>query len=391
MWDAAPASRIVAVRALPLPLGRHAQPDLPDWATDAVLPRVEPWPEEARAFVLELAADDGTTGRYGPCSSVTIELVRDQLLPGLLGTDVFAHRAVEATFAVVGRHRTGAHFRIAQSAVELALWDLRSRSAGVAVVRLLGGPVRETVACYASALGVDVDHPLAPDVARWLADSGYGGQKWKLPGFSRGEEPVADVARLTRLRDAIGADARLMVDAGGRWSVDYLRRIAPALAELGVAWLEEPIGGAPVSPPPHEVRSGCVGLALAAGEHAFEPVDQLRWLLDTADVWQPDVGWNGGIVQTLRTVDLAATLGIPVYPHGGCLVGALVVGGLTTDQVLPAVEYHVTLEPVRQAHALEPLAPTRGRLDVLAEPGLSAYAVDADAAVDLGVVADGVL
>ena len=75
----------------------------------------------------------------------------------------------------------------------------------------------------------------------WLAQQGYYGQKWALPGFGREEEPQADQARLLRLREAAGPHARIMVDALGQWSADYAARMMPLLGELGIAWIEEPL------------------------------------------------------------------------------------------------------------------------------------------------------
>lgn len=178
----------------------------------------------------------GDPGRHRPeparCTGViddsdrhTGQVLRPyQVAPAVIGRDVDAWRAL-ASLAAHGRHRQGGHIRLAVSAVELAAWDLRSHLAGVPVGVLLAGERRARVPVYATALGVDIDHPLAPDIARWLVGEGFWAQKWGLPGAVRGETPRADAVRLRRIRDAIGEEARICVDVGVRWSADYSRQM----------------------------------------------------------------------------------------------------------------------------------------------------------------------
>ncbi len=360
-------ARVEAVRARRLGRG-SGSPAIPAWARCALRPPTRSWPEHADEYLVEVVCADGAIGRYGPCSATTVRVIADQLAPLVLGMDVSAFRLLRG--AMVGRHRSGAHVRVAVSAVELAVLDAAARRCGVSVARLLGGPTRERVPGYASALGLDVDHPIAADVAAWLAEQGYWGQKWFLPGFIRGEEPRRDAARLEGLRAAAGADARVMVDAGGTWSDDYALRMIPALHATQVAWLEEPFD--------HRVAADWARLRssspvpLAAGEHAYDRTAQLYLLIDrVVDVWQPDVGWAGGIEEALWSVELAATLGLRTFPHGGSLAGALALAGLTAPADVPAVEYHLTQAPRRESVMAQPMEPRGGWLPVPQRPGLA--------------------
>ncbi|MGH3587526.1 MAG: hypothetical protein ACRDQ0_14495, partial [Pseudonocardia sp.] len=205
----------------PLPLGGPSA--LPDWTQPAVrAPAARAWAENLRRFAVGVADEDGTTGWFGPVSAVVAGIVRDQIAPAVIGLDTGAWRALMDP-PPAGRHTSGAHARLAVSAMELAAWDLRSRVTNTTITALLGGAARTSVPAYATALGVDIDHPLAPDIAAWIAEQGFWGQKWRLPGFERGEPPSVDGARLRRLRRGIG-DGRLCVDVGGRWSRDYARQ-----------------------------------------------------------------------------------------------------------------------------------------------------------------------
>lgn len=355
----------VALPAQPV----RASPILPDWATPALRSlQGAPWPENQHHFALHVGDGDGAVGAFGPCSPAVIDLVRDQIAPVLVGQRVAAWRALEHLSAV-GRHRSGAHFRLACSAAELALWDLRSRSCGQSITTLLGGPARDNVPAYASALAFDIDHPIAPDVARWLVEAGFWGQKWRLPGHDRGQEPARDVERLARLREAAGDEARIMVDAAHRWDASYARRVLPGLAKAGVTWVEEPCADLDTVVGP----AAAAGVALAGGEHAYDPTEQLKLLNSTRyQVWQPDVAWHGGLAPALRTIELARLRGIPCFPHGTHLPATLHTAALTDAAMVPAVEYHLTLQPVREAVLRQPPPLRDGGFTLPGEPGLGA-------------------
>src|SRR5207248_8890164 len=136
-------------------------------------------PELEHRFAVRIIDSDGAAGMYGPCSLAVVDIIRDQLASALIGRPVDVWRALDIA-PVLGRHQRGAHYRLAVSAVELALWDLRGVRAGVPVAGLLGGPVRERVPAFATALGIYIDHPPATDGAAWVAGPGFWCPKWPL-------------------------------------------------------------------------------------------------------------------------------------------------------------------------------------------------------------------
>jgi L-alanine-DL-glutamate epimerase-like enolase superfamily enzyme len=355
----------VTTRMLPaLPATAPAAEVLPDWAAPARRrPAAQPWPENLIRVAIGVTDDTGTTGWYGPVSAGIARLALDQVAPAVIGRDVSAW-CVLASLSPQGRHNRGGHIRHAVSAVELAAWDLRSHLAGAPVSVLLAGERRMRIPVYATALGVDIDHRLAPDIARWLVDEGFWAQKWGLPGALRGEQPRADAVRLRRIRDAAGEETRICVDLGGRWPADYARQMLPVLAEVGVCWVEEPGAVSSADLARH-------GLARAGGEHDYDPADQLRTLGNDVQIWQPDPTWCGGLAHTLSMVELAALLGIRSVPHGSGLAVALALAASAPADAVPAIEYHLTLEPLRQDHQLEPLVPVRGELPARTVVGLT--------------------
>ena len=351
---------------------------LPGWAAPAIRGTRPAWPENIRRYAIRVGDGLGTSGWYGPCSAAVVTIIRDQFAPALAGWPIARWRVL-ADRAGMGRHRTGSHFRLAASAVELALWDLRSKVTKVEVTGLLGGRLRAAVPAYASALGIDIDHALAGDVARWIAAAGFWGQKWRLPGAARGDHPRRDIDRVLRLREAIGPTARLMIDAVGEWSPAYFQALAPGLEAADLTWIEEPPAGA--------ARSRVV---VAGGEHAYDPADQLALLTGGAvQVWQPDVAWHGGLAPAVAMTDIASTLGIPSFPHASSLPAALHLGTLFDDRAVPALEYHLTLDPRRHSVLRQPPVPVGGMLTGPVGPGLTSAYLTADHTQSICLVGDG--
>ena len=129
------------------------------------------------------------------------------------------------------------------SGIDIALWDLLGQVTGQPVGRLLGGRYRERVQPYASLL-MDEPGPLT-DHLRQIKEQGFRAFKMGWGPFGR-RSAALDEAIVRAARDAVGDDARLMVDAGASdafWpnGLSWARRTASMLAGYGVAWFEEPL------------------------------------------------------------------------------------------------------------------------------------------------------
>src|SRR5207302_181595 len=112
---------------------------------------------------------------------------------------------------------------MALSALDCALWDLKGNWAGAPVYRLLGGPIRTELPTYASCLGYSLEPSLVRERARLLVGQGYGALKWFFRnGPTDGREGIRKNLELARtLRDAVGDEVDLMLDAWMSWSVPY--------------------------------------------------------------------------------------------------------------------------------------------------------------------------
>ena len=199
---------------------------------------------------------------------------------------------------------------LAQSAFDIALWDLKARRAGTALWRLLGGN-DPRVPCYAG--GIDLDLPL-PDLIRQTDANlarGFRAIKMKV-GRDRLSE---DVARVAAMRAHLGEGFPLMVDANMRWSADTAIRAARALAPHQPFWLEEPVVPEDVAGHARVLREG--GVPVASGEN-LRSLWEFGALIAAGGVSfpEPDVTNCGGVTAFMKVARLAEAFHLPVTSHG---------------------------------------------------------------------------
>ncbi|MCC7023097.1 MAG: mandelate racemase/muconate lactonizing enzyme family protein [Thermomicrobiales bacterium] len=203
------------------------------------------------------------------------------------------------------------------SGIDIALWDILGQATGQPVGRLLGGRYRDHVQPYASLL-MDQPEPLA-DHLRQIAARGFRAFKIGWGPFGRVSHDLDE--RIVRAaREAVGPDARLMVDAGGSdafWAngLKWALRTAEMLAAYDVAWFEEPLS--PDALADYVTLRQRASVPISGGEvltrrQAFAP-----WLQAGAfDIVQPDVTKVGGISEERRIGWMAQEQEIRFIPHG---------------------------------------------------------------------------
>ena len=106
---------------------------------------------------VEVTTEDGTAGLFGPIFEETAPIILAKLRTRLLGLDALASELLWDIMYRQDRHARKGYEMMAISAVDCALWDLRAKLLGQPVYRLLGGPTRQQVDCYASMLGHSLD------------------------------------------------------------------------------------------------------------------------------------------------------------------------------------------------------------------------------------------
>lgn len=316
-------------------------------AIETVRPRIQP-----NLLFVRLHADDGRVG-LGEAffGSRTVEsYLHESVADVLFATENPTPEAMARALApYTGFSGAGVETR-GNGAVDLALWDLVGQEAGLPLVTLFGGPVRESVPTYNTCAGpgyisrstrqqsdnwgVPSGQPQRWDdldaflnrpatLARELWDEGVRGMKvWP---FDQAAEATggtdispADLSRglavVEAIRAEVGFDMSLMIELHGLWNRRGATTILQALEPYRPYWVEDPIR--PDAVDALAALSADVGVPIATGEtlvgrRAFLPLLE-RGAVDVVTV---DVQWTGGLTEARKVASLADTYGVPVAPH----------------------------------------------------------------------------
>jgi len=206
-------------------------------------------------------------------------------------------------------HGMGAGCSLAMSGLDMALWDIRGKAVGWPLYKLLGGAQRP-IPAYAGGVSLGFQDPrdLIAE-AKTHIDAGFRAIKLRL-----GDTVNDDIDRVEAVREAFGEDIEILTDANVGYTLEDVRRVMPALEDLGVRWLEEPF-------PAHDYRSYATArsfgtVPLAAGENHFTRFEFSRLIEENSvDVIQPDLSKSGGITECLRIAAMASAHKLQVHPH----------------------------------------------------------------------------
>ncbi|MGH3164483.1 MAG: enolase C-terminal domain-like protein [Trebonia sp.] len=338
-------------------------------------PPRQPWdqasaPDSAESLYLRIGTDGDAEGFYGPIDREAAWPITDMLAGFLIGLDPLAGTIVWDKLQRYDRHARHGYLKIAISAVDNVLWDLRGKAYDAPVWQLLGGPGRLRIPAYASTLGTSLDPGDAEDFARQTAKEGFAGQKWFMAhGPGDGPEGLErDLETAERVRGALGPSAMLMFDAFMGWDLAYATSFARAVEHLRPAWLEEPFP--PTAHASFAELHRRTSVPLSAGEHLYDRPDVLPFLTEgTLAVLQTDPEWCGGVTELVRICALAETFGVPVIPHGHGLHAALHVVASQSPGVCPMAEYLMRVMPERYHFELSPPVPAGGHFELPARPG----------------------
>jgi L-alanine-DL-glutamate epimerase-like enolase superfamily enzyme len=266
--------------------------------------------------VVRVHTDDGLVGHGFNSSTlgggtVVASLVETMLTPILVGRDPFEVRGLwEEMFwrtQVVGRAGTN---RLAIGAVDIALWDIMSRSLGVPLWRLLGGSGRDRFALYSTDAGwLSFSEKVMIEKMLAALAAGFHGVKMKIGG----PDPRADVRRVAAAREAIGPEVSLMVDVNTHWDLSTALRWGPELDRFEIDWLEEPINQHDVKG--HVQLQAVMKAPLLVGENLTSLTLWRDFVEQRAlRLAQPDVTRLGGITRWLDVASLARANGLRVVP-----------------------------------------------------------------------------
>jgi D-galactarolactone cycloisomerase len=255
------------------------------------------------------------------------------------------------------------------SGIDMALWDLLGKHKGQSVAQLMGGRLHEEVQVYASGLGPDDFE----DKVKRHQEMGFTAFKLKV-----GKNDDQDFRNLQKMREMIGDEAKLMIDANQAWDREAAIRNLRRFQSFNLGWIEEPLRCDDLEG--MRIVRESTQVPLAAGENMYgEGHAALALEQQAIDMIQPDLSKNGGISESRRMADIARRHNVPFAPHflsgAVCLAASLQFFSAVPGGVI--LELDANPNPFREKLFTKPLLVKDGKLPVPEGPGLG-FELDQD-------------
>lgn len=322
------------------------------------------------AFV-KITTKDGAVGwgeALAPVAPEVVCAIIEQLLaPVLMGRDPFDGNVLWNVMYDLMRERGyyGGFMLDAISACDTALWDLRGKLLNQPVYKLLGGACRDRIPCYVSGL----PRPTAEErVALALEYVEVGFSAFKL---AAGHGFRADVASVKALRDALGEEATLLLDAHWVYALDEAVQLGHALTDLGVGFFEAPIN--PEDIESHAQLAAAVAVPIAHGETERTRYQFRPWLMQkAADILQPDVG-RAGISEVIKIAAMAEAFNVKMAPHLSVGLGVCIAATIHVAAAIPnlyMLEYQPPVFEIANMLLKSPLICEAGYYEIPSSVGL---------------------
>jgi len=200
------------------------------------------------------------------------------------------------------------------SMIDMALWDIVGKKLEAPLCRLLG-QYRTRVPCYTSAgyYRVPLESQSVDDLIEEMAGHAKRGARY-LKMRVGGLSIQADMARVKAVKDAIGDEVELMVDANNAYNLVEAMKVGERLQDMGIFWFEEPT--TPDNLRGYQELAASLRIPIVSGEleytrFGFRPIIEQK----AADIIQPDACVCGGVTEWRKIVALAGSFGVPVAPH----------------------------------------------------------------------------
>lgn len=271
--------------------------------------------KEYRTVLVKIETDAGITG-YGECMvrlapTATRDIV-EYIKPILIGKDPMNTEYIwELLFGtMMNRGHYQGFYIEAISGIDVALWDIKGKALNLPVYRLLGGSERPKIWAYASSIRFrGMETMLA--TAQKFVDQGFTAMKIKI-----GQGYETDIMAVAAVREHVGKDITLMVDANCGYDVKTALKVGRELEKYNIRWFEEPV--APDDYDGYRRLSETLDIPIAGGEAHF-----LRYGLKDlivrgkVDIIQPNVCRAGGVTECLRIHGLASAYNVDYLVHTG--------------------------------------------------------------------------
>jgi len=321
--------------------------------------------------LVKITTDDGHVG-WGEALApvvpqVIAELINHLFAPLLKGQSPFNSAVLNSRMYDAMRdrgHTTGYHID-ALAAVDIALWDLKGKILGQPVYQLLGGAYREQIPCYVSGL---------PEPE--LSERCTLAKNWQKKGFNAfklalGYGVKKDIENVRAIRETLGDDAEIFLDAHWNYSVGEATRLINALEPLGLGFIEAPL--LPEDIAGHRELRAKTNIDIALGEtertrYQFKPFIEQR----AVDILQPDVG-RSGISELMHIASLAETWNLRVAPHLSVGLGPCIAASIHVAAAIPnlfMLEYQPPVFDIANQLLNKPLVCAKGHYQLPSGNGL---------------------
>lgn len=320
-------------------------------------------------LVVRVTTDQGLEGigvtyneTGGEATKVLIEKV---MAPELIGRDPLANEVIwnEMAQYLRGVGRKGLMF-CALSAIDIALWDLKGKIVNLPLYRLWGGTETHIPVYGSGGWTSYTDEELVEEVKR-MVGMGYSTIKFKV-GYGGGKKPLRDVQRVQKVRDAIGPDIGILLDANNCWDAATAVQFANRVKDCNIDLLEEPVFADDIYGLQEYKRK--TDIPLGTGEHEYTKYGARDLLtMQAVDVLQIDGTRTGGFTELLKIGALAQAWNKKFAPHAMENIHHHIMSAMPNAYML---EHLLLFEDITsKVYASAPL-PVNGYMDIPDLPGL---------------------
>ncbi|WP_331233340.1 mandelate racemase/muconate lactonizing enzyme family protein [Natronorarus salvus] len=336
------------------------------------------WVDTRSALLVRIESSDGTVGWgecWGPIAG-TRGTVEQLLRPVVLGEDPMAvERLYDRMYDVCRAAYQSVVPLPAISGVDVALWDLAGKLQGRSVASLIGARQRSETRAYATGHYFkpveDLEEQYRRIVEEATENAALGALKLKVGLQLLGYGPDEDLELVRRVRDAVGEDVDLMVDANYAYDRPTARRVGERLEAYDVRWFEEPVR--PEDLGGYADLRRTLSVPIAGGEcHTPAEFDRLLEA-DALDIAQPDLCNVGGITPARRLADrVRSSRTVAIVPHvwgTPIAIGASLqyIATLANDAPL---EFDRSPNPLREELTTRRFVDDDGTVSIPSKPGL---------------------
>ena len=287
--------------------------------TEPVIDQIETFTREFLSFV-RVSVTDGSSG-WGQVSpynaDITAQVLHRQIAPWALGRGAGEIACLVEAIPEREHKFPGSYLRRALAGLETALWDRRGKVEGKSVCELLGG-TPGSLRTYASSMRRNITPTAEAERMAGLRDKhGFDAFKFRIGaecGHDVDEWPGRTEAIVPVMRQALGKDASLLVDANGGYSPQRAIEVGQLLESEGVEHFEEPCLYWELEQTREVTRA--LSLDVSGGEQDCDLTIWRRIIdLNIVDIVQPDVCYVGGMLRAVQVANMAAAKGLPCTPH----------------------------------------------------------------------------